>query len=207
MAESEPAMIEKLIDRAATGEAVAIHDLLDRFRPRLRQMVMLRMDPRLAARVDGSDVVQETLLIASQRIPEYAESRPLPFYPWLRAIAWNRLVDLHRRHIHSARRSVTRERRTSFILPNDSVERLSDCFAASGTHASELAMRREMNDRVRAALEQQTEADREVLTLRFVEQLSTLEVAAILGISSDSVSKRTVRALRRLRGLLERRLE
>ena len=163
----------------------------------------LRIDQRLAARVDESDVVQEALLLASQRMLEYARTRPVPFYPWLRAIAWNRLVDLHRRHILSDRRSVNRERRTSFELSSKSIGKLADCLVASGTHPSEGIMRQEMNARVWSALEKQSHNDREILTLRFLEQLSAVEVAAILGISSDAVLKRTVRALRRLRVLLE----
>ena len=151
MAEPESPLIEHLIDRAAGGDDLALQDLLERFRPRLRQMVTLRIDERLAARVDESDVVQEALLIASQRIPEYARARPVPFYPWLRAIAWNRLVDLHRKHILSERRGGTRERRTSFDLSSESIGRVADYLVAIGTHPRGGIMQEKMNVRGRSA--------------------------------------------------------
>ena len=86
---------EDLIRRAWEGDEAATEELFARYRDRLRQMVTVRMDPRLAARLDASDVVQETLVEASRRLPEYLQDQPLPFYPWLRQIAWERLVDLH----------------------------------------------------------------------------------------------------------------
>ena len=56
-------------------------------------MVHLRLDPRLAARLDPSDVVQDTLAEAHKRLAAYAQDRQIPFYPWLRAIAWDKLVE------------------------------------------------------------------------------------------------------------------
>jgi DNA-directed RNA polymerase specialized sigma24 family protein len=60
-------------------------------------MVAVRIDPRLAARVDPSDVVQETLTEAHRRLDDYLAARPVPFYPWLRQLVRDRLADLHRR--------------------------------------------------------------------------------------------------------------
>jgi RNA polymerase sigma-70 factor (ECF subfamily) len=56
---------------------------------------------------------------------------------------------------------------------------------------------------VRAALAKLADNDREVLTLRYLEELSSAEAAAVLGISGDALLKRQVRALKRLRGLLD----
>src|SRR5262245_34708786 len=78
---------EHLLDRAAEGDATARDQLLERFRRRLRRMVAVRFDPRLAARVDPSDVVQESLAEASAQLNRYLRDRPLPFYPWLRQFA------------------------------------------------------------------------------------------------------------------------
>src|SRR5438093_9616573 len=104
-----PADTEQLLERAAGGDAVARDQLLQRHRDRLKRMVAVRADPRLAARVDPSDVVQETLAEAAARLDAYLRTRPLPFYPWLRQIAQQRLIDLHRRHVQAGRRSVMRE--------------------------------------------------------------------------------------------------
>jgi RNA polymerase sigma-70 factor, ECF subfamily len=72
-------------------------------------MVAVRIDDRLAARIDASDVVQETLMLASKQLADYLRDPPLPFYPWLRQIAWNRLTVLHRRHLETGKRNVSRD--------------------------------------------------------------------------------------------------
>src|SRR5262245_15592899 len=100
---------EHLLERAAAGDGAARAQLLQRHRRRLRRMVAVRFDPRLAARVDPSDVVQEALAEAAATLDGYLRERPLPFYPWLRQLAQRRLLDLHRRHVQARRRSVTRE--------------------------------------------------------------------------------------------------
>src|SRR5947209_19815970 len=90
---------DQLLAAARTGDASARGRLLEHHRHRLRGMVALRLDPRLAARVDPSDLVQETLAVAHRRLDDYLRDRPLPFYPWLRQIAADRLADAHRRHV------------------------------------------------------------------------------------------------------------
>src|SRR4051794_18701104 len=93
---------DELLDRTAGGDRQARDALLQRHRGRLRRMVEVRMDPRLAARLDPSDIVQEALAEADRRLDDYARRLPLPFYPWLRQLAADRLVDAHRRHVQAA---------------------------------------------------------------------------------------------------------
>src|SRR5215813_3591680 len=100
---------ELLLAAAAGGDAVARDRLLDRHRGRLRRLISVRLDPRLAARVDASDVVQETLADAAAHLTEYLGERPLAFYPWLRQLTWDRLIGTHRKRVRAGRRSVTRE--------------------------------------------------------------------------------------------------
>src|SRR5436309_11692394 len=100
---------EELLDAVSRGDVKARGQLLERHRPRLRRMVAIRFDRRLAARVDPSDVVQESLAEAAARLSDYVRTRPLPFYPWLRRIAADRLADAGRRHLRAGRRSVGRE--------------------------------------------------------------------------------------------------
>src|SRR5262249_61746073 len=85
---------EHLLERVAAGDSAARDQLLQRHRRRLGRMVAVRFDPRLAARVDPSDVVQETLAEAAANLDRYLRERPLPFYPWLRQLAQRRVVDL-----------------------------------------------------------------------------------------------------------------
>jgi RNA polymerase sigma-70 factor (subfamily 1) len=125
-----------LLERAGGGDVAAREKLLVHYQVRLLQMIRLRMDRRLAARVDPSDIVQETLIEAVQKLSEYLRRRPLPFYPWLRQLAWERLVDLHRRHVRTQKRSVRREERQSPPLPNSSAQELADRLVAQGSTPS-----------------------------------------------------------------------
>jgi RNA polymerase sigma-70 factor (ECF subfamily) len=192
---------ERLLLRVATGDDVARDQLLERCRDRLRRMVAVRFDLRLAARADPSDVVQETLAEAAALLARYLHERPLPFYPWLRRLAQRRLIELHRRHVRAGRRTVTREE-----AANGPHARLGpalvDRLLGRTSSPSARLHRQERRDRVRAALAALPEQDCEVLVLRFVEGLPTRQTAAVLGVSEVAVRSRQVRALERLKALL-----
>jgi RNA polymerase sigma-70 factor, ECF subfamily len=192
---------QHLLERVAAGDRGARDQLLQRHRRRLGRMVAVRFDPRLAARVDPSDVVQESLAEAAVNLDRYLRERPLPFYPWLRQIAQRRLIDLHRRHVQARRRSVTREAGPAG-LPDHSAWALADRLFARTSSPSAGLRRQERRDRVRAALAALPEQDREVLVLRILEGLPTREAAAVLGLSEVAVRSRQVRALDRLKVLL-----
>jgi RNA polymerase sigma-70 factor, ECF subfamily len=201
MSES-PANSENLLQRAAEGISSAQAELLEQYRDKLRRMIVIRLDRRLAARVDPSDIVQETLHNAHQRLDEYFASRPTSFYPWLRGIAWDRLVDLYRLHVAAARRSVLREQPS--IWPNEAaVAELANSIAVSSAdNPHRQAMLAEMQQRVRKALEELSHLDQEVLTLRYLEHLSMQEIAEVLSTTPSAASARHVRALKRLRDKL-----
>jgi RNA polymerase sigma-70 factor (ECF subfamily) len=192
---------DALLARAAGGDPSAGQQLLARYRDRLRRMVAVRLDPRVAARLDPSDVVQEALLEAAGKLPDYLRQRPLPFYPWLRRLAWERLLKLHQRH-RAAKRDAARDERMAPPLPDGSALELAQRLVASGTSPSGRAVRAEMRDRVRAALVALAETDREVLVLRYLEGMTTAEVAAVLGLSESAVKMRHRRALDRLSRVL-----
>src|SRR5262249_30629652 len=140
---------EALLRRARDGDASARAELLARHRDRLRQMVAVRMDRRLLARIDPSDVVQEALLDAHARLPGHLKRHPGPFSPGLRARPLDRLTALHRRHLHAQKRSVGREEIRRLALPDESAVRLADRLVASGTSPSGRAVREELRYRVR----------------------------------------------------------
>jgi RNA polymerase sigma-70 factor (ECF subfamily) len=192
---------DHLLRRAADGDAAARDQLLERYRCRLRRMVAVRFDPRLAARVDPSDVVQETLAEAAGRLSDYLNERPVPFYPWLRRIAERRLIELHRRHVRARRRSVTREEAAGG-LPDRSALALAERLFGRPSSPSARLHRQERRQRVRDALAMLAAPDREVLVLRFLEGLSTRETASVLELSDVAVRSRQVRALERLKALL-----
>jgi len=194
---------DHLLAGASRGDASARGRLLERHRGRLRGMVALRLDPRLAARVDPSDLVQETLAEAHRRLDDYLRTRPLPFYPWLRQIAADRLADLHRRHVRSRKRTVAREEPGGLRLADGSELELARRLASSVSAPSARLRREDRLRRLRSALAALPGRDREVLVLRHLEQMPPREIAAVLGISEGAVYTRHLRALERLRRLLD----
>ena len=176
--------------------------LFEEHRSRLRKMVASRMDPRLVQRVDPSDVVQETMLEAMRMLPEYVLDQPLPFYPWLRQLAAQRLARLVQQHIGAQRRSVTREKRDYLGISHESVMRLVDQLVAPDSSPSQRAMQHELQQRLRSALDDLPYLDREVLILQFIEQMPPGEIAQLLDITPEAVGMRRLRALRRLGAVL-----
>src|SRR4051812_31816583 len=134
---------DALMHRAGGGDAAARQQLLARHRARLRRMVAVRLDRRLAARVDPSDLVQDSLAAAARGLDAYLKERPLPFYPWLRQFGVRRLTNLARDHIAARKRSVTREEPWELPLPDRSAIALAERLVASGTSPSGQVMRRE----------------------------------------------------------------
>jgi RNA polymerase sigma-70 factor (ECF subfamily) len=161
------------------------------------------MDPRLAVRVDPSDVVQDTLIEAARRLSDFLRQEAIPFYPWLRNLAAERLIQLQRFHIRAKRRSVNREERGPSHLSDASAAKLAS-YILSGHHDPLSRLHKaEMLQRVRAALDELPERDREVLIFRYLEQLSIAETAAVLNVNNAVVKMRHLRALERLRALLD----
>ncbi len=192
----------ELLERAREGDAASRNALLDRHRQALLQMVRYRLDRRVSARIDASDIVQDVLLEASRRLSEYLQSPGLPFHLWLRGLARDRMIDVHRRHRLAARRSVDREQRMH-ARPGDSsgLDLMGQLGDPALTPAA-AAIRRELAERFRSVIDQLDEVDREILLMRHVEQLSSSETAQALGLSAPAAGMRYLRALRRLRDLL-----
>jgi RNA polymerase sigma-70 factor (ECF subfamily) len=189
---------QRLLDQARTGDRAAREELFARHRPYLRQLVELRLDPRLRPRVDPSDVVQDTQLEAARRLNDYLRQPPLPFRLWLRQLAQDRLLMTRRHHLGAARRALGRE----VALPDRSSLLLAERLQASGAVPGQQLDRQELARRVQWAITRLPEADREVLLMRSFEGLSFAEVACALAIAPAAARKRHGRALLRLGKLL-----
>lgn len=193
---------DALIQRAGQGDRSAVSELLGRHRHRLKQMIHARMDRRLSSRMDSSDLVQEVLVEAAQKLPKYARQPPLPFYPWIRELAWERLVHTYRRHVLAEKRTVTREAGGDLMLSDESTSQLAVNVLRGDSAPSGRLLRSEMRRRLQQALLRLKPIDRELLVLRYVEQLSTSEISAVLEISVPAIKMRHLRSLRKLRELL-----
>jgi len=195
----DPAVRELREDRSRLGA------FLEKERARLRRIVTLRIDPRLGARVDASDVVQETVLEASERLDEFLRSAAVPFAVWLRFLACQKLAQFHRKHLGAGKRDARRE-----VFLDDSAAPVANTATLAGamvrasqTSPSGAAARAEEVARVRVALDRLSPEDRSVLVLRHFERWSNQEIARILGLSEGGASLRYSRAALRLRQLLE----
>jgi RNA polymerase sigma-70 factor (ECF subfamily) len=167
-------------------------------------MIAARLDPRLAPRLDPSDVVQETLADAARRLTDYLRDRPLPFYPWLYRLAADRLARTHRDHVASAVRGIGREERLDSPSHGEATStRLVDRLAANDTTPGRRLAREERRLILIMAIERMGEADREILGLRYLDHLGFDEIAAVLEIELGAAKMRHLRAVERLRGLLE----
>jgi RNA polymerase sigma-70 factor (ECF subfamily) len=195
---ADSADTQKLLAQVRAGDPQAFERLFAQYRQELRQFIELRLDPRMRARVDASDVVQETQMEVFQRLADFLERQPMPFHLWLRKSAYERLLKIKRHHIDVAQRTIRRE----VALPDHSSLLLAQQLLASGSTPSEHLDKREIARRVRQALGRLSDPDREILLMRNFEGLSNQEAAQILGIEPATASQRLGRALLRLRKLL-----
>jgi RNA polymerase sigma-70 factor (ECF subfamily) len=167
-------------------------------------MVAVRIDHRLQGRVDPSDIIQEACLVASKQLSSYVTNPSLPFYLWLRWIVGRRLIDQQRRHMGAQIRSVDREVGLYHgAFPEATSEHLAAQLAARFKSPSQEAIRIEQSIALQEAFDALEPIDREILALRHFEQLSNGEACTVLGIDKSAASKRYVRALRRLKEMLE----
>lgn len=187
-----------LLERIGAGDPQALDSLLERHRRGLLGFVEYHLDPAIRARLDPSDVVQDTHLEVVRRMDDYLRRRPMPFRLWLRKQAYERLLRLRRDHRHRGRRSVQRE----VAWPDRSSLLLARPYLAKSTSPSRLLEARELAERVSRAVAELAEADREILLMRHAEELPYEEIACLLDVTPAAARKRYGRALIRLQKVL-----
>lgn len=194
----------EILSSIAAGDTSKLGILLNQDRDRLRRMVALRLDGRIAGRVDPSDIIQDAQLEATRRLPEYLARPTMPFFLWLRLITGQKILELHRHHLgaqaRDARREISLQREP---MPEATSAALAANLLGRRTDPPDAAIRAEMKFRLQEALNGLDAIDREVLTLRHFEHLSTSETAVELGISEEAAKKRHIRAIRRLKSVLD----
>jgi len=194
----------ELLNNVRDGKAVAVEELMDRHRNSLRRMIQLRLDQRLMQRMDVSDVIQDVLIEANRRLTDYLNNPVIPFHLWIRQIAKDRIIDAHRRHRVSAKRSIDREQPQPGKGPFDqsSIE-LANQFRDKALTPAAAATQRELAQQIEAAVQMLRDNDREIILMRHYEQLNNQEIAQSLGLTEPAASMRYLRALKRLREIIE----
>lgn len=193
---------DALIQAARAGDRDAVNRLLDRHRAGIRRLVEMRLDRKVQRRVDVSDVVQDVLVEASGRLNRYLDDPAMAFHLWLR----DQIIDTYRRHRVSAKRNMDREQPMhsggNNPVDESSVDLAIQLSDPAMTPAAQ-ATQREIANRVETAIERLEEPDREVIWMRHYEHLSNLEIAEVLELQPAAASMRYLRAMRRLRSILE----
>lgn len=195
---ADSAETAQLLEQIAAGDPAAVGVLLDRHRGPVREFLEHRVCPRLRARLDPSDLVQETQLDAGRRLADFLARRPMPFRVWLLKTAYQHLLMARRRHLGADRRAAGREE----PLPEASSGGLADRLAGQVSSPSRRLERAERVAQVRRALVLLSDEDREVLLMRTYEDLSYEAIAAVLDVTPAAARQRHGRALRRLSRLL-----
>ena len=194
---------DDLTRRATLGEVSALAELFVRHRGRLRHMIRLRLDRRLQGRVDPSDVLQDAFVDLAAKLPDYASSPTIPIFLWLRLVVGERLLRVHRHHLGAAMRDAGREISLhQGAFPEASSTSMAAKLLGQLTSASRAALRAEMQLLLQEAINRMDMIDREVIALRHFEELTNDEVAATLGLTKATASKRYVRAMLRLKAVI-----
>ncbi len=199
---SDPDELDRLLRQAAGGDSGSWDALLEQHRDRLRRVIAFRLDGRLRGRVDPSDVIQEVCLEGWRHLGDYLQRPEVPFFLWLRGIAGNKLLEVHRHHLGARMRDARREVGLDAARPDATSAALAAQLLGHLTRPSEAAVRAERKLRLQLALGSMDPVDREVLALRHFEHLSPAEAARVLGIKEKAAGMRYVRALRRLKEIL-----
>jgi RNA polymerase sigma-70 factor (ECF subfamily) len=201
--ESNSGETVRLLDLARGGDEAALNEVFARHRGRLRRMVELRLDRRLQARIDASDVIQEAYVDVVRRLDEYLREPSYPLFLWLRLIVGERLMKLHRHHLGTQMRDAGLE--VSIYrgaLPAASSAALAAQLLGKHTSPTQAAARAERMMRLQDALNALDPVDREVLSLRHFEEMTLAETALSLNIEESAAAKRYIRALKRLKTIL-----
>ena len=186
--------------QVATGDLDALAKVFESHRGRLTRMIGVRMDARLNQRVSESDVLQDAFVDAQRRVSEW-QPKKMPLFLWLRLLTGQKLIELHRFHVQTQKRSTNREAKPE-ATPDASTESMAGLFVGQLTTASQLVAKSELRQLVRSTLDQLDPIDREILALRHFEQLTNAETAKTLSIAPSTSSERYVRALEKLRDIL-----
>ncbi|MBN1851732.1 MAG: sigma-70 family RNA polymerase sigma factor [Pirellulales bacterium] len=188
----------------ATDPSGVLADEFSRHWDRLWRIVDFRLNAALAGRVDPDDILQEAWIAAAERVEHFIQKETMSMFVWLRLIVGQTLVDVERRHLGAKMRDAYRER----SIHGDHLNRTTSVSLVSRligtlTSPSQAAVRQERAAQLRAAIDQMDQLDREVLALRHFEELTNSEVAEMLGIQETAASNRYVRAIRRLKIILD----
>jgi RNA polymerase sigma-70 factor (ECF subfamily) len=204
MALSDSAVYRQLLDQSRGGDAEAFAQLFDRYRNMVRMTLRSQITAELRAKVDASDLLQETFLTASRSVGDFTGQDIETFVRWLQVIAARRVADAYRRYFDFEKRDLRREIPLDQLLARSdrSAAALVDQLADSASGPLSVAHRHEQAVRLADALSSLPKHYREVLQLRYLEERPLNEIAQLLGRTKGSTAMLMARAIEKLKELL-----
>ncbi len=193
---------ERLLETARSGDTRALGELLESHSPYLSLLARLQINRRLQGKVDPGDIVQETFLEAHKHFGIFRGNSAAEFACWLRQILAGVLSNCVRRYVGAKARDVRLERQLAWELDHTS-QLLDRGLVGKQSSPSQQAARREQMLVLAAALDKLPPDYRDVIIARQLEGHSFPDVSRLMGRSEDSVQKLWVRALARLKRILQ----
>ena len=191
--------VRKCLQRLEDGDPDAFGELFAEHQQRLLHIIRVRMDRRLASRVDAEDVLQEVYLDAASRVRHFVDSHSGSFFIWLRLVMNQTMTNLYRRHLDTQMRDVRRDVSMNASKTYDTrTKPIAKQLMGHLTSPSKTAIRQESIEKLEEAIDQLKPIDREAIALRHFELLDNKEVAEVLGIGEKAASIRYIRAIQRL---------
>lgn len=186
--------IIELLCQARGGDQEALGKLLEQHRAYLKVIALRFLEGPLAARVDASDVVQQTCLSVFRGFERFAGEHPGEFVAWLREIHERNLADAYREHVMTQKRSLRRE---------DSLIVEAAPATATTSSPSQRLLADEQAVILTRAMSELPEEQAEAVRLRFLEGLSMHEIATRMDRTVDSIVGLIRRGISGLKGKLD----
>jgi RNA polymerase sigma-70 factor (ECF subfamily) len=193
----------ELLERARAGHPGAVEAIFDRHRQRLQRLLDMRLDRRLQGRIEASAILHDACSDVASRLDEYLRDPRVPLFLWLRQVVGEHLLKLHHQHLGTPMRDAARE--VSLYrgaLPGVSSAALAAQLLGKQTALTQAVVRAERILRLQEAINTLDPLDREILSLRHFEELTSAEAALVLEIEEAAAARRYVQALKRLRKIL-----
>ncbi|MEQ9407102.1 MAG: sigma-70 family RNA polymerase sigma factor [Fuerstiella sp.] len=184
--------VTELVAQARQGAGSRLGDLLDLFQPLLLAVAERSIGKSLKCRMSTSDLVQETMLTASRRFPAFRGDSEAELRNWLLEILQSRLADGLRRH------GVAERRRQQAEIHNRSSQ-----LADKALSPSELVSLEEEAGQLMLALQQLPDDLRDILSMRYFEDMTFDAIAQMRGVSTATVWRRWAEAVQILKQFLQ----
>ena len=195
MSEIESARDHRLHD-ALQGNEEALATMLMDYRPYLHLLAKRGLDSAIHARVDASDIVQQTCLEACRDFSEFRGGNEPAFIAWIKRILHNNVAESVHRHITAQKRSVRRERQ---VTPQNDSHASPVYVDRVQSSPSQRVMRGEMMVELASKLDNLPDTQSEALRLRYLEGMALADISERMNKSQMAVAGLLKRGLRQLR--------